>query len=213
MPGQYRRSDPVIPRPLADFSTQNVCLGFETNLTSLAQPSTGPITSYLWDFGDGTSSEEENPVHIYSNPGWYTVSLTVRSDSGCATTMIRPNALNIFAPPVADFSTNSSQASDIYPMVNFTNQTSSPGFFFWDFGDSTTSTDYSPLHIYPEIGIYDIRLVAIDYNGCVDTTYQRIELRPSSTLFVPNTFTPNGDLKTTFSRRIRTMSSAWKGHL
>ncbi|MFN8181302.1 MAG: PKD domain-containing protein [Bacteroidia bacterium] len=185
----------VIPRPLADFSTQNVCLGFETNLTSLAQPSTGPITSYLWDFGDGTSSEEENPVHIYSNPGWYTVSLTVRSDSGCATTMIRPNALNIFAPPVADFSTNSSQASDIYPMVNFTNQTSSPGFFFWDFGDSTTSTDYSPLHIYPEIGIYDIRLVAIDYNGCVDTTYQRIELRPSSTLFVPNTFTPNGDLK------------------
>ncbi|HRH65916.1 MAG TPA: T9SS type B sorting domain-containing protein, partial [Bacteroidia bacterium] len=54
---------------------------------------------------------------------------------------------------------------------------------------------YYPAHQYPDIGAYDIQLITVDYNGCVDTTVSRVEIRPSSTIYIPTAFTPNSDTK------------------
>ena len=67
------------------------------------------ITEWLWDFGDGTQSTEQNPSHIYSNPGVYTVTLTVVDASSATDTEVKTSlvAVDAQAPVRAQFTTNS----------------------------------------------------------------------------------------------------------
>ncbi|MFN8165382.1 MAG: PKD domain-containing protein [Bacteroidia bacterium] len=185
----------VLPNPVVDFSTEDVCQGKDVNFTNMSTPSIGNIQSYNWNFGDGHTDPTENPIHTYSHSGFYNVSLTVVNDSGCTSTMLQPNAVHIFPLPAADFNSNSSEANDLIPMVNFVNTTSTAGLFFWSFGDGDTSMKYSPTHTYPSVGVYEVQLVTIDLNGCVDTTTRFIEIKPSSSVYIPNAFTPNGDTR------------------
>ena len=100
----------------------NVCFGNPTQLTDFSFPITGSITQYQWAFGDGFTSTDQHPEHLYAAPGWYQVGLTATTDSGCSTTLVRPNAVNIYAAPVAQFISDATNASDIYPLVNFVNE-------------------------------------------------------------------------------------------
>ena len=63
-----------------------------------------PVTNYLWDFGDGTTSSAKNPTHIYSTPGTYTVSLVIATASGCTDTLTMPEAVKAGGKPEASFS-------------------------------------------------------------------------------------------------------------
>ena len=188
----------VAPRPLVDFVSTNACLGYIVGLNDLSTAATGPIVQYVWNFGDGTTTTDQNPVHLYSAPGWYEVSLSATTDSGCTTTLIRPNALQVYAPPAPQFLNNATDANDIYPMVNFLNTTPNATYYYWSFGDGDTSTIFSPTHLYADIGSYDVQLIAVDMNGCIDSTLIRIEIRPTSNVYIPNAFTPNGDTKNDF---------------
>ncbi len=188
----------IIPRPVVDFLTESACQGTVVQLTDQSFPITGSIVQYTWNFGDGSSTSAQNPSHLYSSWGWYEVSLTVVTDSGCSTTLTRPNALQIYRAPDALFSSSDEQASDIYPLINFVNQTGSPGFYYWNFGDGTVSEDYSPTHMYPSVGVYDVQLITIDLNGCVDSIMSRVEIKPTSTIYIPNAFSPNGDKRNDF---------------
>ncbi len=185
----------ILPKPEIDFATESVCQGFPVNFTDNSVAVVGDMNFYSWNFGDGNTSSIQNPIHTYGAPGWYSVSLTARNDSGCVATYLRPNALQIFPTPDAQFVSNEAQATDFLPLVNFINQTSSPGLFYWSFGDGDTSAQYSPTHIYDNVGIYEVNLITIDLNGCVDSTARFVEIRPSAEIYIPNAFTPNGDAK------------------
>jgi len=139
-------------------------------LVSFTDASTGVITSKLWDFGDGTTSEEENPSHLYSEAGIYSVSLTVTGPGG-GDTMVCDSCITVLdPPPVASFLvTPTSGAGPLE--VAFTDQ--STGVISsrqWDFGDagsgSENSSDLlSPVHNYQQPGTYQVTLVVTGPGG------------------------------------------------
>lgn len=120
--------------------------------------------SYSWDFGDGTSSTEMNPLHIYNHSGPYTVCLTVRND--CGTDVVCQNLRIQCTGPEALFS----YIAEDYE-VTFKNDSRDADHFFWDFGDGNSSIAENPQHIYLIAGDFIVRLIAS--NECGSDTIQK----------------------------------------
>ena len=124
------------------------------------------IADYEWNFGDGTVLKGLNPVHIYTNPGMYTLTLTVTTADGCASSSSQK--IEVGSKPVLSFTATPRNACAI-DSVTFTN-TSQPSsaLYTWLFGDGTTSSVYSPKHEYNDTGWFQVKL-AVNNNGCIDT--------------------------------------------
>ncbi|MDD4455400.1 MAG: PKD domain-containing protein, partial [Candidatus Methanomethylophilaceae archaeon] len=120
--------------------------------------STGEITAWLWDFGDGATSTEQNPTHTYTAPGTYTVSLTA-TNAGGSSTESKTDYITVMAPPpVADFSANVT-AGPAPLAVRFTDaSTGEITAWSWSFGDGNTSTEQNPVHTYGAPGNYTVNL-------------------------------------------------------
>jgi PKD repeat protein len=131
---------------------------------SFTDTSVGYPKAWLWDFGDGNTSTDQNPSHAYSAPGDYTVSLTVSSAYG-ADTETKTDYIAVGMPPVpvADFS--AVPTSGNAPLdVTFTDQSAGAmiAAWEWDFGDGGTATTENPSHAYDTPGIYDVALTVND---------------------------------------------------
>lgn len=131
--------------------------------------STGNITSYAWDFGDGTTSTDQNPVHIYNDTGTYTISLFVEGPGGTdnETHEILAFDYEQYAAPVAAFSAQ--KTSGTTPLVvQFTdNSTGSVTSYSWDFDSDGTvdSTDPNPKYTYFSKGMYNVSLMVSGPGG------------------------------------------------
>jgi PKD repeat protein len=131
--------------------------------------STSQITAWSWDFGDGSVSTVQSPLHTYQNAGYYTVCQTIYSSSGCSDTYcsyvnVTNNCsayLNSYPDPnnplIYNFSASSSNFSQT--IVSYS----------WDFGDSSTSTLSNPVHTYSVAGYYSITLSYTTSTGCSGT--------------------------------------------
>ena len=124
--------------------------GFTANLTTACAPATiqftdqtitppgaGSITNWLWDFGDGTTSNLQNPTHTYNSTGFYTVLLVVTNSTGCQSFASIGRYIRIVNGIAADFAFT--QPSTCRPpfLLNFTDQSSGPGnlTYSWSFGN------------------------------------------------------------------------------
>lgn len=125
------------------------------------------IVSFNWDFGDGTTSTQQNPTHIYTTQGIYTVKLVYTSSTGCTDSLIFASGVTVGSKPVADFSAAPTQACASTPIL-FTNLSSPYTQLLWEFGDGFTSGDITPSHLYSDTGYFNIQLIATNY-GCPDT--------------------------------------------
>lgn len=126
---------------------------------------------WQWDFGDGSSSTDQNPSHVYTTPPvGQTVKLTIKDNHGCTNSKSYFNFIEIHKP-IVSFSVAEGGGCipyDFKPIPNI----SAPGGIesvLWDFGDGSTSTDLKPTHTYTALGKYDIRLTVKTKDGC-DTT-------------------------------------------
>lgn len=126
-----------------------------------------PISSWLWDFGDGTTSTSPTPTHIYTATGNYTVTLTVNGPGGCNTTVTAANGVRVGSAPGAAFTSSATQ-SCVGSSIQFTNTSAQSDAWEWEFGDGASSTDENPTHAYTQPGVYTIRFTAIN-NGCRET--------------------------------------------
>jgi PKD repeat protein len=157
-------------------SVSTVSANFSANITSgnpgmvvaFTPITTGTITQWLWNFGDGGTSTAQTPTHTYNLAGSYTVSLTVTGSTGSAT-KIAPNFITVTnptaLPPIAGFSVDS--VTGVAPKtINFTDtSTGSITSRLWDFGDGSTSTLQNPSHTYSVAGTYTVRLTVTGSGG------------------------------------------------
>lgn len=122
--------------------------------------------SWAWDFGDGTTSTEQNPNHTYTQSGSYVVTLNVENAaSGCSYALDK--VLDI-SPVNALFET--ADTSGCFPYeVNFTDLSTNAVSWEWDFGDGNTSILPSPTHTYADPGSYHVKLKIINDLGCEDS--------------------------------------------
>ncbi|HEX2899920.1 MAG TPA: PKD domain-containing protein, partial [Bacteroidia bacterium] len=171
--------------PVADFlqSAVDGCPPLSVTFTSL---STGqhPAFTLDWDFGDGNSGTGTPVNHTYLTPGVYTVTLIVTDSLGCRDTLVKPNLITVFQPPLANFGITDTLNCQPFTIQLTDSTTSAFPITAWDwtFGDGGTSTVQNPSHAYPNLGTYTITLITTDANGCQDTASLpfTVPLRPTA---------------------------------
>jgi PKD repeat protein len=150
--------------------------------------------SFLWNFGDNENlSLAKNPIHIFSTPGTFNVTLNITSLFGCKTTVEFPSQIHVFPKPTAQFTWNPDFASIIEPVVSFSNLTANGSSYIWSFGDGDSSSLKNPVHRYLFPGTYPVQLIAISSLGCIDTANYPFAVQEEFTLFAPTAFSPDFD--------------------
>ncbi len=155
--------------PQFNADIQEGCAPLAVNFTDVSTLLSGNVVDYLWDFGDGNTSTEENPTHIYTLPGAYNVSLQVTLDNGCVGFTGWTNYVRVGEPPVVSFEADP-QETCIENIVSFTDNSGDEDidYWLWDFGDGSVSDQQHPLHEYNDTGYFDIKLV-VGHFGCFDS--------------------------------------------
>lgn len=164
-------------KPAADF-TADPLEGCATKMINFTDQSTGDITGWLWDFGDGTTSIAQSPTHEYRDTGYFAVTLTVESN-GCMSTITKPNYIHI-SPPIAQFDITL-KCNENYKR-SFTNTSIGAKTWMWDFGDGTSDKKPNPSHVYADTGLYFVQLTVT--NGvCADVYIDTVNIIDQNPLF------------------------------
>jgi PKD repeat protein len=152
------------PAPQAGFTNTVSALS-----ATFVDQSSGTPTSWLWTFGDGNTSTQQNPTHTYASGGSYQVCLTVTNACGTSQTC---SVVTLSCPtPIGNFSFNSVNLT-----FNFQDlSTGSATSWFWDFGDANTSTSQNPSHTYANSGTFLVCLIAVNSCGA-DTFCQTVNV-------------------------------------
>lgn len=163
----------------------------EVQFTDLSE---GGPDSWAWIFGDGGSSGARHPIHLYETPGEYTVSLDVsRGDAGSTET--KEAYITVLEPLVPDFTADVTIGSP--PLtVQFTDtSTGDPVTWYWEFGDSATSTLRHPVMTYETPGLYTVNLTISHDDGAATISrpgYIRVYGPPEVTGITPDFGYRNG---------------------
>jgi len=183
--------------PVANF-TADVAAGNTPLIVTFSDLSSGEMTSYLWNFGDGTTSTEANPSHVYSAVGEHTVTLTVTGPAG-SNTKTRTNYIGIVIPPEAEFVADKTAGVGTLD-VQFTDQSTGIILYYdWDFGDGTVASgersvgsyEQNPMHTFTAPGSYTIKLKVTgsgtgDIDEVTKVDYIKINVDPPVANFVAN---------------------------
>jgi gliding motility-associated-like protein len=163
----------------------------------LNNTSTGtPFTAAEWSFGNGATANGAGPIsYTYNTPGCYDIGLTLTTALGCEWDTMVQNYLCAYPLPIADFEPSPMIITDLENTSTMINQSAGGSYYAWDFGDGTSSTEFEPLHFFPNTSSanYLITLIVYTQYGCTDTTNRVVTLNETQLIYVPNTFTPDGN--------------------
>ena len=186
-----------VPEPL--FSGPAVCEGSPLSLFDESTISSGQVVAWNWDFGEApATSTDQDPTHQYATWGYFDVTLTVESDSGCPAAITAP--VYVAPYPSADFT-----PTDVCLNVEteFEDLSTVPAGdvtgWAWDFVDGgSTSTDQNPTYTFTDFGTFDVELIAFSDSGCTDTVVLPVTVHPlpaadfsfdTACAMLPTTFT------------------------
>lgn len=152
--------------------------------------------SFQWDFGDGTTSSDEEPTHLYNTPGDYTIKLIVIDSNTCNIIDSSEFTITVSGSPTAGFN-YSPNPPEINTAVEFVNTSTGGTSYLWRFGDGdslfTIQHDTIVRHFYNATGNFNTCLIVSNQYGCTDTVCTMIAARVIPALDVPSAFTPNAD--------------------
>jgi gliding motility-associated-like protein len=158
------------PKPVPAFSaTPLYACAYEDII--FTNTTTGSVTGYYWDFGDGGSSSLANPTYNYNDTGFFTVTL-VAINNTCRDSIIIQNYVQI-KPPIASFTPL--VVCDTPLLRIFENRSIGAVTYEWSFGDGTTSTDSAVSHLYPATGSYPVKL-RVTNGACYHEQKDTIEI-------------------------------------
>ena len=167
--------------PAADFtySPSSPKVSQDIQFTDQSTDPEGKELEYLWDFGDGYTSTQRNPLHKYTSPGSKNVELTIKDDEGAENSTIKSIAIMPNVPPTAKFS-YSPENQKMNNDVQFNDESTDPDGQvverLWDFGDGVTSTQEKPIHRFKEGGEYSVKLTATDDGGDSDEIINKVNI-------------------------------------
>ena len=152
----------------------------------------------VWKLSNGmTIFDNQSAVINIPNAGCIDASFMVTNEFGCTDSVFYENYICMHSIPVASFIADHPEITENENDVNFTNNSDGATQFEWYYGDGTSSTEMNPFHYYdvvdPVQGNYEVTLFAYNDYGCYDSTSQKITIKDNLLLYVPNSFTPNGD--------------------
>jgi gliding motility-associated-like protein len=147
----------------------------------------------FWDFGDGGSSAEISPQHVFMQEGSYSIALEVISPIGCRTDTLFRDLIAIEPSPVADFTYNPQSPDNFNPEVQFTDLSSGANRWNWSIAGMPYAIEQNPVYTFRDTGLHEVQLIVVHPSGCRDTTIQYVDVVPKVTYFLPNAFTPNDD--------------------
>ena len=155
--------------PIASF-VPTVTSGTVPLTVQFVDTSTNSPTGWVWSFGDGGTSSEKNPSHIYTSAGTYTVTLTATNPGG-SNTVTQTGIITVYyALPVVSFSSNATSGTTPLAVLFTDTSTNSPTSWYWYFGDGGTSSDQNPVYEYTDAGTYSVSMSATNSAGTNTTT-------------------------------------------
>jgi len=180
---------PIGTPPVAAFSApasgvRTVAVSFDASGTT--DPDGAPITSYQWNFGDGSAGSGIATTHAYAANGSYTVTLTVTDSDGLTNTV--SHQIAVHTPPTAAFTPPS--GGIVGTTVSFSSQTTAGdgtlASYAWDFGDGTSGSGASTSHVYSTAGSFTVTLTVTDSNNLTSSISGtvRIGRKPTAVLRV-----------------------------
>lgn len=178
--------------PTVDFTndTSKTCEIPNIHFTNLSTYDAG--STFAWSLGDNATSAEQNPSHIYTQPGNYPIELIVTTPAGCADTVDRNVDIIFYPLPVAAFKADPQTTNIFSGPISFTDLSQNAVKWTWLFSDLDSSSEKNTSYTFPDIGEYVVKLIVENISGCVSETHQEVVVNP---FYLPSGFTPNGDGK------------------
>lgn len=159
----------IYNKPALNFDVEDVfCTKVDVQFTDKTNLQGNTALSYLWDFGDSTTSSLQNPKHQYLIPGNYVVSLTIKTVGDCVASTTKNKV--IYASPSVNFDDPNACVDDFVSFVT-TNKSSNIISYKWNFGDGSNDVAQNnkefPAHKYNAPGVYKVILTVESENGCL----------------------------------------------
>ena len=179
------------PQVFADFTNVNSINGCESLVVEFQDISSGNPTSWLWDFGNGVTSNLQNPTVIYNSPGVYNVSLLVTDGlSGDIKTI--DSLVKIYEKPEIEIiSYNDNGCAPFFTSFNSLSNKNIVSWY-WDFGDGGNSNNQSPNYVFSQSGEYSVTLAVIDENNCQSLITKNnlisVKVSPQASFHADNVF-------------------------
>ena len=166
--------------PIVGFTADNFCFQDSVIFSdTTSDPNNVSLSQWYWDFGDGDTSNLQNPKHIYDSAGIYMVRLQVQNDSTCSGVFSKN--ISVFPKPQVNYFNGISCEGDTTFFQNSSSITSgSIVGYSWNFGDTSSAFNSSStpnaIHVYSEFGTFDVKLSAISNQGCSDSIFKAIHV-------------------------------------
>jgi gliding motility-associated-like protein len=152
-----------------------------------------PFVSFYW-IKDSEPYPGKIERYFFPDSGRFDIALIARStETGCFDTLVKPGVVQVNLKPRAKFEPNYTIAMTDNSTITFTNYSNNANSYFWNFADGETSTEFSPVHQYDSVGIFEVVQIVSNSWGCTDTFQLSVTIIPAVN-YLPNAFRPNSEI-------------------